>query len=144
MVSYNVTYDDYAGKKRTETHYFDLTRTEINMLNARYGGSLEQTLARLTMTENAREMMDILMDVFKTAYGRMDDDRVHFRKSPEIWDDFASTPAFDKLFMETMSSDEKSAAFMRGVLPPKAAEAVDNGDAAARIAELQSADVIVS
>ena len=144
MTSYKVTYEDYAGKSRTETHYFNLTRTEIAMLNARYGGSLENTFARLTMTENAREMMDILMDVFKTSYGRMDDDRVHFRKSPEIWDDFASTPAFDKLFMDIMSSDEKSAAFMRGVLPPKVAEEVDESDAATKIAELQSADVTVS
>ena len=144
MISYRVTYEDYSGKTRTETHRFNLTRTEINMLNARYGGSLENTLARLTMTENAREMMDILMDVFKTSYGRMDDDGVHFRKNAQIWDDFASTPAFDKLFMDIMSSDEKSAAFMRGVLPPKVAEAADNEDAAAKIAELQAADVTVT
>lgn len=144
MISYKVTYDDYEGRPRVETHYFNLNQTEVNLLNARYGGSLQNTLARLTMTENPKEMMEILMDVFKTAYGRMDDDRVHFRKSEQIWDDFASTPAFDKLFVETMSSDEKSAEFIRGVLPKKMAENADKEDAAAKIAALQSADVTVS
>lgn len=143
MTSYKVTYEDYAGNSRTETHHFNLSETELNLLNARYGGSLQNTLARLSMTENAKEMMDILMDVFKTSYGRMDDDRVHFRKSPEIWDDFASTPAFDKLFVEIMSTDENSAKFMRGILPKKRAESVGE-DAAAKIAALQSADVTVT
>lgn len=83
------------------------------------------------------------MDVFKTSYGRMDDDRVHFRKSKEIWEDFASTLAFDKLFMQIMSSDETSAEFMRGVMPKEAAKSVDSGEAAAEIAALQSADVTV-
>lgn len=144
MTSYKVTYEDYAGKTHTETHYFNLTQTEISMLNARYGGSFQNTLARLSMTENAREMMDILMDMFKTSYGKMDDDRVHFRKSEQIWDDFASTPAFDKLFMEIMGSDKTSAKFIRGVLPPKLAESVDSEDTAAKVSELQSADVVVS
>ena len=143
MTSYKVTYEDYNGNQRTEKHYFNLTRTELSVLNARYGGSLKQTLARLTMTENADEMMSLLLDVFKTSYGRMDDDGVHFRKSGQIWDDFASTPAFDKLFMQIMSSDETSAEFMRGVMPKEAAKSVDSGEAAAEIAALQSADVTV-
>ena len=143
MISYKVSYDDYDGRPHVETHYFNLNQTELNMLNARYGGSLQNTIARLSMTENAKEMMDILMDVFKTSYGRMDDDRVHFRKSEQIWDDFASTPAFDKLFMETMGSDEKSAEFIRGVLPKKMAENAEKEDPAAKIAALQSADVII-
>ena len=33
---------------------------------------------------------------------------------------------------------------MRGVLPPKVAETVDEGDAAAKIAELQAADITVT
>lgn len=143
MISYNVTFEDWDGKSHTETHRFNLTKTEVQTLNARYGGSLQNTLARLSMTENAREMMDILMDVFKTAYGRMDDDRVHFRKSEKILDDFASTPAFDKLFMEIMSSDENSAAFVRGILPKKMQEAAEGEDAASKVAALQSADVTV-
>ena len=142
MTSYKVTYEDYNGNQRTEKHYFNLTRTELTMLDARYGGSLKRTIARLSMTENANELMNILMDVFKTAYGRMDDDGVHFRKSEQIWDDFASTPAVDKLFMQIMSSDETSAEFMRGILPRDAASA-DSGEAAAEIAALQSADVTV-
>ena len=143
MISYKVTYDDFDGNSRTEKHYFNLNKTELTMLNARYGGSLKNAIARLSMTENAKELMDILMDVFKTSYGRMDDDHVHFRKSDQIWEDFASTPAFDKLFMEVMGSDEESAKFMRGVLPSNADDSADSEDAAAKIAALQSADVTI-
>lgn len=144
MTSYKVTYEDYAGNSRTETHYFNLTQTELQLINARYDGSLQNTLARLSVTQSAKELMDVLMDVFKASYGRMDDDRVHFRKSEAILDDFMSTPAFDKLFMEIMSSDEKSAEFMRGVLPKKMAESVGSDEAAAKIAALQAADVTIS
>ena len=144
MISYSVTYNDFDGNSRTEKHYFNLNKTKLTMLNARYGGSLKNVVARLSMTENAKEMMDILMDVFKTSYGRMGDDRIHFRKSQEIWEDFASTPAFDKLFMEVMGSDEESAKFMRGVLPPNADDSADGKDTAAQIAELQSADVTIT
>lgn len=144
MTSYKVTYEDYKGKERTEIHYFNINETELHVLNARYGGDLDKTIARLSLTESPREMMDVLMDIFKTAYGRMDDDGVHFRKSEQIWEDFASTPAFDKLFMQIMTSDEKSAAFIRGVLPKKMESEVTDGDTAAKIAELQSADVTVS
>lgn len=144
MTSYKVTYTDYNGNSRTEKHYFNLNQTELTMLNARYGGSLQQTVARLSLTENPKEMMEILMDVFKTSYGRMDDDGVHFRKSPEIWDDFASTPAFDKLFMSIMSTDENSAKFMRGIMPKPENGETNPEDAADKIAALQSADVTVS
>ena len=144
MTSYKVTYTDYAGAERTEIHYFNISKTELQMLNARYGGDLDKVLARLSMTEDKRETMEFLMDVFKTAYGRMDDDHVHFRKNDQIWDDFASTPAFDKLFMQIMSSDQTSAEFVKGVLPRDIGEGAESGDAAAKIAELQKADVTVS
>ena len=143
MTSYKVTYTDYNGNSRTEKHYFNLNKTEVTMLNARYGGSLQQTLARLSLTENPKEMMDILMDVFKTSYGCMDDDGVHFRKTAEIWEDFASTPAFDKLFMSIMSTDEDSAKFMRGIMPKPENGETNTEDAAGKIAALQSADVTV-
>lgn len=144
MTSYKVTYTDYAGVERTEIHYFNISKTELQMLNARYGGDLDKVLARISMTEDKRETMEFLMDVFKTAYGRMDDDHIHFRKSEQIWDDFASTPAFDKLFMQIMSTDKTSAEFVRGVLPKEVNDSAESGDAAAKIAELQKADVTVS
>lgn len=144
MTSYKVTYTDYASVEHTEIHYFNISKTELQMLNARYGGDLDKVIARLSMTEDKRETMEFLMDVFKTAYGRMDDDYVHFRKSDQIWDDFASTPAFDKLFMQIMSSDQTSAEFVKGVLPKDINDSAESGDAAAKIAELQKADVTVS
>ena len=144
MTSYKVTYTDYADVEHTEIHYFNISKTELQMLNARYGGDLDKIIARINRTGDKRETVEFLMDVFKTAYGRMDDDHVHFRKSEKIWDDFASTPAFDKLFMQIMSSDTTSAEFVKGILPKDVNDTADSTDTAAKVAELQKADVTVS
>lgn len=144
MTSYKVTFNGYDGKPHTETHYFNLTETELQLLNARYGGSLPNTFARLSMTENLSEIVNIFMDVFQNAYGRMDDDQIHFRKNEKIWEDFASSPAFDKLFMEILSSGESASKFMNGIMPKNVREAIENADTASEIAALQSADVTVS
>ena len=126
MTSYKVTYEDYAGKSRAETVYFNINETELHQLNARYGGSLTETLARIAQTESPKETMDLLMDILRTAYGRMDDDRVHFRKSDEIWEDWVSTPCFDKFFMDVLTDDKKTAEFIKGVLPKRVRAAVED------------------
>ena len=150
MKSYNVSFDDWDGNKVTETYYFHISETEFTILNSKYGGNLFQTMARLTKERSPEESMNILLDVVKTAYGVMDDDRIHFRKAstnPKIWEDFMSSPGFNKFFLDVMSDDAKTAEFIRGIMPKKwqdAANADAENKASQELARLTAADVTIT
>ena len=152
MKSYNVTFDDWDGNKVTEKYYFHINETELSLLNSRYGGNLVRTMARLTAEHSPEEAMNIILDVVKTAYGVMDDDRIHFRKAstnPKIWEDFVSSPGFDKFFTDVMGDDAKCAEFVNGIMPKKLRDAVnadtENGTRASKkLEELTAADVTIS
>ena len=144
MIKYNVNYQDWNGNDRTDVCRFNINEVELRQLNAKYGGNLDTYFARIHQEQNEKAMMDFVLEIMRLSYGVMDDDGVHFRKSEKIWEDWVSSPSFDKFFMDTMSSDVESAKFIRGVLPAKLQEAVNGDDAAAKIEALQSADVTIS
>ena len=152
MKSYDVTFEDWDGKKVTEKYYFHINETEWNLLNARYGGNLMHTMARLTKERSPEEALKIILDVVKTAYGVMDDDRIHFRKAstnPKIWEDFVSSPGFDKFFIDVMSDDAKTAEFINGIMPKKLRDAAradmeNSGEASKKVIELSKADVTIT
>ena len=144
MIKYNVNYQDWNGNNRTDVCRFNINEVELRQLNAKYGGNLDTYFARIHQEQNEKAMMDFVLEIMRLSYGVMDDDGVHFRKSEKIWEDWVSSPSFDKFFMDTMSSDVESAKFIRGVLPAKLREAVNGDDAAAKIEALQSADVTIS
>ena len=152
MKSYKVTYNDWDGNPVNETYYFYINETELAVLNGKYDGSLARTLARLTQDNSPREAMEILMDILKTAYGVMDDDRKHFRKAssdPKIWEDFISTEGFNKFFMDVMGDDAKCAEFIKGIMPKALQDAMDadtnNGkEPSKKLAMLTAADVTIT
>lgn len=144
MISYDVAYRDWNGKERSEKCRFNINEVELRQLNAKYGGSLDAYFSRIYQEKDEKEMMNFVMELLRLAYGVMDDDAVHFRKSEAIWTDWISTPCFEKFFTDVMSSDVKSGEFIKGVLPKKLMESVDDEEAAAKMRAIQAADVTIS
>ena len=144
MIKYNVNYEDWNGIERTDVCRFNINEVELRQLNAKYGGNLDTYFARIYQEKDEKAMMDFVLEVMRLAYGVMDDDGVHFRKGEKIWEDWVSSPSFEKFFMDTMASDTESAKFIKGVLPAKLQEDIKDDDAAAKIKALQAADVTIS
>ena len=144
MIKYNVNYKDWNGNERTDVCRFNINEVELRQLNAKYGGNLDTYFARIYQEKDEKAMMDFVLEVMRLAYGVMDDDGVHFRKSEKIWEDWVSSPSFEKFFVDTMASDVESGKFIKGVLPAKLREAVNDDDATAKFKALRAADVTLS
>jgi hypothetical protein len=81
------------------------------------GDGTVETLQNIVDAKNGRAIMDNFEKLILSAYGEKDADGIHFRKSEEISAAFASTPAYDILFMELLNDDKAAADFVNGLLP---------------------------
>ena len=116
MLKKEITYVDYNGVERKEAFYFNLTKAEL-MKQFGAGDGTVETLQKIVDAKDGRAIMDNFDKLIRSAYGVKDADGIHFRKSEAISDAFASTPAYDILFMELIHDDKAAADFVNGILP---------------------------
>lgn len=116
MLKKVITYTDYNGVERKETFYFNLTKSEL-MKKFGTGDGTVETLQNIVDAKNGRAIMDNFEKLILSAYGEKDADGIHFHKSEAISAAFASTPAYDILFMELVHDDKAAADFVNGILP---------------------------
>jgi hypothetical protein len=117
MLKKTITYTDYNGKERTEDFYFNLTKAEIVEMELSESGGLAKHIEKLTKEEDGAKIIELFKTVIEKAYGVKTDDGRRFRKSKELFLDFAETPAYDLLFMELSQDAKLAAAFMNGIVP---------------------------
>lgn len=116
MLKREITYVDYNGVERKEAFYFNLTKSEL-MKQFGTGDGTVETLQKIVDAKDGRAIMDNFEKLILSAYGEKDADGIHFRKSTAISEAFASTPAYDILFMELLNDDKAAADFVNGILP---------------------------
>ena len=117
MLKKEITFTDYDGEKRTETHYFNLERNELIKLEISSIGGLEESVKRIIEARNGKEIMDTFERIILVSYGEKDLDGVHFNKSEEMSNRFKNSKAYDALFMELVTDDNAAADFINGILP---------------------------
>lgn len=118
MLAKTITFEDFDGNKRTETHYFNMTKAELTKWLTTTGeATLDKVLIRLYTEKNGREIINIFENLLKISYGKKSDDGRKFMKSDEIWEDFHQTEGYSELFMELITDGAKVADFVNKVLP---------------------------
>ena len=117
MIKKTIKYTDFNGNERTEDHYFNLTKAELTSMQLSTEGGLDTLINRIVKEQNVPEIMKLFTEIIAKSYGVKSDDGKHFRKSDEIFNDFASTGAYDELLIELISDANASAAFVKGILP---------------------------
>lgn len=125
MLEKTITYKDFLGNERKETYYFNLTKTEITEMQLSKDGGLAKMLTKIVQDKNIPEIMKMFKDLIMKAYGEIDADGKHFRKSKEISEAFTQTLAYDEFFMELMSDPNKAFDFIKGILPADVAANID-------------------
>ena len=122
MLKKEITYIDFNGDERTETFYFNLTKTELTELDIESGGTLVEALKRMIRTQDAAGLAMFFKNMIIRSYGEKSDDGRYFDKGEnyELGKRFTRTNAFDKMFTELLSdaSGEKVQAFVFGIIPP--------------------------
>lgn len=117
MLKKTITYTDYNGKERTEDHYFNLTKAEVTEMEASETGGLVNTIERITVEEDQKEIIRIFKEVILKAYGKKSDDGRRFIKSEELATEFSQTEAYSELFMELATDADAATTFMNGIVP---------------------------
>lgn len=120
MITKEITYTDFDGNERKEKCYFNLNKTELIEMEHDIEGGLDNHIKKITTEENTKEIIKLVKDIILRSYGERSADGKRFVKFVDghsLGEDFLQTPAYDELFCELVTDDEKLAAFIKGVLP---------------------------
>lgn len=117
MYAKTVTYVDFKGTKRTETFYFNLSKSEV--LKMEYGAneSLAERIKRMMDSNNQPEIMRLFDSIMFQAYGERSEDGREFIKSEEISNKFMHSAAYDAIYVELATDARATAEFINHVIP---------------------------
>lgn len=128
MFKEHFEYEDYNGVKREEDHYFYLSQPEIVKLNFSSAGGLKETVLRLTQEQNGGKIIELFERIIQMSIGRKSEDGRKFEKSPEIINDFVSTPMYPMLYMHLATDAEYATKFINAIVPKEVSEAAAKAD----------------
>lgn len=116
-----ITYVDYNGEKRTEDHWFNLSKAEIMEMEMSTAGGLAETIQRVVAAQDAPSIIKIFKELILKAYGVKSIDGKKFIKIDQdghrLADDFAQTEAYSELFMKLATNSDAAAEFVNGIIP---------------------------
>lgn len=121
MLTKTITYTDYDGHKRTEEHYFNLSKAELVDMEVNTEGGMEKWLKDMIEAEDKKRFLELLKNLILKSYGEKSPDGKYFVKEDEngkpLSNKFKNTEAYTELLMEFLTDDEAAAKFVNGVLP---------------------------
>ena len=124
MLKKTINYTDLNGNEQKTTRYFNLTKSEIVKLENSVKGGFTVMLRHALATGDSPVVMEGIEKLILSSYGEKSADGQSFIKFRvengariSLADEFMQTPAYDALFMELLTDDNASDAFMRGVIP---------------------------
>ena len=119
MLKKTITYTDYDGVEREEDFYFNLTESELMVMELSEDGGLKKMMEKIVREKNRPKLIEIFQKMIKLSYGEKSPDGRRFIKNEAISEAFSQTPAYDKLFMELATNEDSAINFIRGVIPPE-------------------------
>lgn len=117
MLKKTITFTDYNGIERTETHYFNLNKAELMTMQLKASGALDERIKKIVDAKDAPEIMSFFEELLEKSYGVKSEDGRRFIKSKELYEEFVQSEAYPELFMELISSDTAASDFIKGILP---------------------------
>lgn len=117
MYKHTVSYTDFNGTERTEDLYFNITRSELIMMDNSVPGGLGNRLQRMIKAADNVEIMETVEWLLRNSYGVKSEDGRRFIKGDALFEEFKQTEAFDTFFIELVSDEDNMSKFIRGVLP---------------------------
>jgi hypothetical protein len=128
MLKKTITYENpFTEQMVTEEHYFhiskaDLVEMEMEEHKDEYTDKqgkkltgMQAKLQRIVDSEDGKAIMSEFKEMIRRSYGKKDGDR--FRKSADIWEEFASSEAFSQLLFDLCTNAAAAAEFINGIVP---------------------------
>ena len=130
MLKKTITYVDYDNVERTEDHYFNLSKVEIQEMEFTTAGGFAEMLTRIVGAMDMPAIYKTFKEIILKSYGVKSPDGKRFIKSEELSTAFSQTEAYVVL-MEEITTDAKKAAEFINAIMPKAEAPANNVPASA-------------
>ena len=117
MLKKVITYTDYDGETRTETHWFNLTKAEILEMELLTKGGMEKMIQNIVETQDVPSLVKLFKTLIDKSYGVKSPDGKRFIKNPEDLKEFKETEAYSELFMELATDSDAASKFIEGIVP---------------------------
>ena len=117
MLKKEITYTDYNGVERTETHYFNLSKAELLDMELFTEGGYVNMLERVVKENDQIAIIKIFKELVMKSYGKKSEDGRRFVKSQELLDEFMQSEAFSEFYMELATNSNAAAEFANGIMP---------------------------
>lgn len=123
MFKKEITYTDYNDVERTETFYFNFTRSELTEFEASVPGGLAARMKEISDAKDMPEMMKFFKAIIMKSYGEKSPDgrRLMKGENDELAKAFVETPAYDILFQDIFVNNGM-VPFLTGIMPSDIAE----------------------
>lgn len=129
MLKRTIEYENYDGVTVKEDFYFNLSRSEITMMEMEEDGGLSAKLKSIVDKKDGKLIMRTFRDILLRAYGEKSPDGRRFVKSEEISKAFSETPAYDAIFVELVTNPETALDFVNQIMPKEALRMADDAKA---------------
>lgn len=119
MLKKIIKYTDFNGVEKEETHYFNLTKSELTQMTMSEYGTMDERLKSIVSAKDTAKIMDQFQDLLRRSYGVKTPDGRFVKKEngKMLFDEFESTGAYDAIFMELITNPSAAADFAKGILP---------------------------
>lgn len=119
MWIHRVKYEDYDGNERSRELYFNLTQSEIIKLQNTVKGGIDSYYKTLLNENDNVKIYECFEELVKLAYGKKSPDGENFNKSPEIFEEFKSSMAYDAFMEFLLTTEDGASRFITGIMPAK-------------------------
>jgi hypothetical protein len=123
MLKKTIKFKDFNDNEVTEDYYFNLTKSEIAEMELSTKGGMKAQLEEIVASEDGAAIIAVFKNLLAKSYGKKSADGRRFAKSPEIWEEFSQSGAYDALFMELVTKADAAAEFVNGLMPAELVEA---------------------
>lgn len=123
-------YTDFLGNKRERTLLFNLTETEVNIMQLGQDGGYAESLEEIAKAKKGKDIINRFHDLVLDAYGEISEDGTEFIKSPELRHKFECSAAFNEFFMKVCTDEEFASKFVNATFPKPKPKPQDHLEAA--------------
>lgn len=121
MIEHVIVYEDYNGNQCTEKANFHLNKQELTEMELSIDGGLSNYYQKIVDAENVPELAKVFKELILKSYGIKSDDGKKFIKIAQdghrLADDFMQSAAFEALYMELITDEDKAVKFFNGIVP---------------------------
>ena len=117
MIKKTIKYVDWKGNEREEDFYFNLSKPELMEMELTTKGGMSEYLEKIVKAQSKEELIKWFKVIILKAYGEKSEDGRRFIKSDELSTAFSQTGAFEKLYMELVTDENKASEFVNAIVP---------------------------